>query len=125
MNGKYIFNKATGKTRLVSSPTEWAKAFEDKDNNRIGLDYLTKEVCVSTVFLGLDHNFGGGGPPLLFETMVFSEDERVKDQACWRYATMAKAVEGHKKICEDTKALLGMSNPKQLSKQLTMWPVDE
>ncbi len=27
--------------------------------------------CVSTVFLGLDHRFGGNGPPVLFETMVY------------------------------------------------------
>lgn len=26
---------------------------------------------VSTVFLGLDHNLAGEGPPLLFETMIF------------------------------------------------------
>lgn len=26
---------------------------------------------VSTVFLGIDHSHGRGGPPILFETMVF------------------------------------------------------
>lgn len=28
-------------------------------------------VRVSTVFLGIDHRFGGDGPPVLFETMIF------------------------------------------------------
>jgi hypothetical protein len=30
---------------------------------------------VSTVFLGVNHNFGGGGAPILWETMVFSGGE--------------------------------------------------
>jgi len=29
------------------------------------------EVEISTVFLGLDHNFLRRGPPILFETMIF------------------------------------------------------
>jgi hypothetical protein len=29
------------------------------------------EAGISTVFLGLNHNFFGGGPPLLFETIIF------------------------------------------------------
>lgn len=28
-------------------------------------------VVVSTVFLGVDHNFTGEGPPMVFETMIF------------------------------------------------------
>lgn len=32
---------------------------------------------VSTVFLGLDHNYFGG-PPLLFETMVFVPDDHTE-----------------------------------------------
>lgn len=30
---------------------------------------------VSTVFLGLDHSFHKGGPPVLWETMVFRKGE--------------------------------------------------
>ena len=29
---------------------------------------------VSTVFLGLDHNYSGTGDPILFETMIFGDD---------------------------------------------------
>jgi len=48
---------------------------------------------VSTVFLGIDHNFFGE-PPLLFETMVFLRDNgRELDTA--RYASWNQAVEGH------------------------------
>lgn len=49
---------------------------------------------VSTVFLGLDHNFGGG-PPLIFETMIFPSNNS-SETGCWRYSTEAEALEGHR-----------------------------
>lgn len=49
------------------------------------------ESDVSTVFLGLDHNWGDGRP-LIFETMVFGGKY---DQECERYSTEAEAVAGH------------------------------
>jgi hypothetical protein len=53
---------------------------------------------VSTVFLGLDHNFFFNGPPLVFETMVFQHgfgavDFEGLDQQ--RYSTWDEAVQGH------------------------------
>lgn len=48
-------------------------------------------VRVSTVFLGLDHQFGDG-PPILFETMIFGG---AHDQFQRRYYTWAEAVNGH------------------------------
>ena len=51
---------------------------------------------VSTVFLGLDHSFGGG-PPLLFETMIFDGGE---EEHCVRYSTWQQAEEGHKEACK-------------------------
>jgi len=51
-------------------------------------------VRISTVFLGLDHNFSGTGPPLLYETMIFGGKY---DQHQQRYATKAEALAGHKK----------------------------
>ena len=49
---------------------------------------------VSTVWmLGIDHSHGqGGGPPILFESMVFGPTDEV-DQA--RYTTEDNAREGH------------------------------
>ena len=49
---------------------------------------------VSTVYLGIDHNFGQG-PPLIFETMIFDNaaDEFLSFQD--RYATEEQAIAGH------------------------------
>ena len=47
----------------------WAKWYETA-NRTVARD-IVNDYLVSTVFLGLDHRFDDGGPPLLFETMVF------------------------------------------------------
>lgn len=88
---------------------EWAEKFED---NSVALNeavitrgkwwkpWKTFEVCnvrVSTVLLGFDHNFSQEGRPLIFETMIFGGPH---DQYQERYATLAEAVEGHKKACK-------------------------
>jgi hypothetical protein len=61
---------------------------------RVALDERG-DVRVSTVWLGLDHNWGSG-PPLIFETMVFGGDH---DEEQWRWATEAEALAGHAEIC--------------------------
>jgi hypothetical protein len=52
-----------------------------------------EHVYVSTVFLGLDHNYLGEGGPILFETMVFGGPF---DHEQERYKTWAEAEAGHK-----------------------------
>lgn len=69
----------------------WAHWFETADRV-VKQTTLSQGVRVSTVFLGLDHRFIGGGPPLLFETMVFGSK---RDGAQWRYSTWDEAVTGH------------------------------
>lgn len=54
-------------------------------------------IRVSTVFLGLDHNLGGYGPPLLFETMVFGGP---LNEHCIRYSTVDQAAHGHAQLCK-------------------------
>ena len=46
--------------------------------------------------MGLDHAFMGG-PPLLFETMIFGGEH---DQFQERYSTWEEAMAGHKKAVE-------------------------
>jgi hypothetical protein len=72
----------------------WAKMMEtDGGKGRIvAQDELPGGVRVSTVFLGLDQRFDGGGLPILFETMVFGGEY---DQGQWRYSTWDEAVAGH------------------------------
>ena len=57
---------------------KWAKCFETADR-KVAETEIDK-LRVSTVFLGLNHNFGEG-PPILWETMVFGP---VQD-ACYCY----------------------------------------
>lgn len=51
-------------------------------------------IRISTVFLGLDHQFGDG-PPVLWETMVFGGP---LDGNLERYSTRADALAGHADI---------------------------
>lgn len=59
------------------------------------------EVSVSTVFLTIDHSWGGG-PPVLFETMVFGLGDAGEPQ--WRYHTWAEAEAGHAKVVAAVQA---------------------
>lgn len=68
---------------------QWAQGFE-RDDRKVGRDEVG-EASVSTVHLGLNHQFGAG-PPLIFETMIFGGEH---DQWCMRYSTEELAKAGH------------------------------
>jgi hypothetical protein len=57
-------------------------------------DEKVGDVRVSTVFLGMDHNWGEG-PPLLFETMTFRDGE---SEDCWRCSTYEEAEKQHRSV---------------------------
>jgi len=74
----------------------WARWLEANNEARhVAADYVGP-MWVSTVFLGIDHNFSTKGPPLLFETMVFTDSEELEDITCRRYATWDEAERGHR-----------------------------
>jgi hypothetical protein len=75
------------------SRDEWAAAMaSDFDDTRRVAKDTVGDVEVSTVWLGLNHQYGDG-PPLIFETMVFGGE---LDGEQWRDATEAEAYETHK-----------------------------
>lgn len=94
----YIMEK-DGTIRPVSLLT-WAKWFENVDNRRVAWEDIG-DLHVSTVFLGLDHNWGLKGDPILFETMIF--DKGGESVFCARYSTREQAIAGHQKAVRRLK----------------------
>ncbi len=75
---------------------QWAKWYEKAD--RIVEQTIIGDVKVSTVFLGVDHNYDNDGtPPILFETMIFGGKNDMYQE---RYCTWDEAVQGHKTACK-------------------------
>jgi len=57
----------------------WAKWFETADRT-VGSSIING-AKISTVFLGIDHSFDGG-PPILWETMIFGGDHNQYQDRC-------------------------------------------
>jgi hypothetical protein len=79
------------------SMEDWAKSLEKE--RRVAQELLPDGKWVSTVWLGLDHNFLHDGPPLIFETMVFPQGDMAEIDMD-RYSTEAEALAGHKAMVE-------------------------
>lgn len=88
---KYILDdeKRPVPTRDVE---RWGEMLENIERRRVSFDAVG-DYEVSTVFVGIDHNFIDRGPPLLFETMVF--DEKGDGRECYRYSSWDDALTGH------------------------------
>lgn len=75
------------------SEADFAMAvFGGENGNSIAQSEIEPDIRVSTVFLGLDHNWRGGDP-ILFETMVFIDGESF-DQ--FRYHSLEDARAAHR-----------------------------
>ena len=108
-NLKYVLD---GHTPVPATLMEWAKWFETADRH-VAATTLEDGTYISTVFLGLDHNYGPSGPPLLFETMIFANpDENMIEEYCERYATWDEAAAGHERAVAWAKAERE-TNPKE------------
>ena len=71
----------------------WAQWMESGD--RAVARTEVGESVVSTVFLGLDHNFFGHGAPILFETLVLTGPNDGEGE---RYSTLEEARLGHERM---------------------------
>jgi len=107
------FNKYILKGKRVyicQDVIKWGKWMEEHNEDRIvKQEYLSNGYYISTVFLGLDHNFTGKGERKVFETMVFDDLKRgsISDvgQEVYvrRYSTWHKALKGHARAKHDWK----------------------
>lgn len=79
----------------TDSINKWGEFFEDRKNRTVATTEIKDlETLVSTVFLGINHNFQDPSDkdPILFETMIFGGDG---EDNCFRYRTWDEAFNGH------------------------------
>jgi hypothetical protein len=112
------------KGRPVDAAT-WGRLHADREYCVLAQHWV-RGWMVSTVWLGLDHNFAFKGPPVIFETMIFAPDDvtigredREADGDAFgtaltdldryqeRYATEAAAQAGHDRALAAMVARLG------------------
>lgn len=121
-SGHYILGGPDGKTPIEAKDVfEWAEWYEEaaKNNSRHVAHEQVFGLKVSTVFLGLDHSWSGG-PPLLFETMIYRDTPNKKHKLGnhifeintsfmdyqQRYSTWQEALEGHRRALELTTRVM-------------------
>ena len=92
----------------------WARWFETADRRVAWTDLPNNHGAISTIFLGIDHGFGGQSP-ILFETMSFLADDNA-DGYFDRYSTWAEAEAGHARLVAE--ALAAIANGTQLTTRL-------
>jgi hypothetical protein len=79
--------------------------FDNREYRTIAVTHGIADYRVSTVWLGIDHKYGGDGPPIIFETMIFGTGNLSEMQ--WRYSTEEQALQGHLEVvslclCDET-----------------------
>lgn len=89
----------------IDDVLEWARFYENNDKRRVARTSINGW-DVSTIFLGIDSNIFSS-TPLLFETMIFSETDKVHSKLLnrkfrksmetygRRYSTWDEALAGH------------------------------
>jgi len=90
----YVYDLESGIP--VMEPNQ-EKAWAFLDAHKIVEQTDLASCWISTVFLSWDHQYGSG-PPLVFETMVFSSSKNLHEIDACRYTTLEEAVAGHKRF---------------------------
>ena len=75
----------------------WGKLNDRPEYKRVAEVTIGNRYWVSTVWLGLNHQFRDGGPPIIFETMVFPKGSW-GEMDCERYETLEGAKRGHERM---------------------------
>ena len=82
--------EADGKI-LQASFLQWAEMFDNTDRQIKYTKFEDPLYEVSTVFIGIDHNFATGGKPLVYETLVTTST----DEFMWRWSSRQDAIYNH------------------------------
>lgn len=111
----------TGRT-MEEITLKWCADFEEANRN-IGKTDVLGFIHVSTVWLGLNHEWGGGRPKI-FETMIFVIGNG--DYYCQRYSTKAEATYGHKWASKNAVKLVFLDsyNVRRLLKEVWSWTLE-
>ena len=103
-NGRYILD-AQNNAVACDDLTVWGKFMENMAERIVEQEHVGV-YWISTVFLGLDHNWSSGAP-ILWETMIFDQgtekNRPYRDEFCDRYSSYAEAVDGHAKAVVQAK----------------------
>lgn len=99
---KYYVLDGTGNPVVETDIHKWARWFDGAKQERIVEKTLIKDIMVSTVFLALDHNYGGKGPPILWETLVFGGPMEGEQDRCAGVREQAEAM--HRKMVDRVSA---------------------
>lgn len=106
----YMLEGPQHKVTYTHDVIRWAEWLETADRI-VARTVLLDGSIVSTVFLGLDHNFGDDGEPILFESAVIFDEDTVPTEKfngreyrqCdveRRYCTWGEAEIGHMEMCD-------------------------
>ena len=69
----------------------------DMEYRRVARTQFKDGAWLSTVHLPIDRQYGDG-PPLIFESMLFLDQESFSEIAANRYSTEKEALEGHRRM---------------------------
>lgn len=91
----------------------WAVWFERYPRKRVVKQEWICNVRISTIFLGLDHAWGGG-PPVLWETMTFSNRKDFDQEQRRCAGCREQALAMHATMCDEVRTKLGLKTKAKL-----------
>ena len=85
------FYRLEGRVPVRCTLAEFSKSMQE-DEKRILAQATIDNLQISTIFIGIDQNWGGGDP-LLFETVVFGLPDDLQPR--WSFSSWDEAMEIH------------------------------
>ena len=110
-DGNYYYGLDEDKNVIPVSMEDASWDFPDRIVGKTNIGpYL-----VSTVFMPINHNWRDEGLPIVFETMVFNEDDGASnfEYLTRRYCMWDEALEGHKKAVREVEEIYKEENEEE------------